>query len=139
LKRFDPEGREPSIALELRHLRAEAQVGLGQFSEARSAYEDIKNHNADDARVPLGLARIDLIEHKFDDAEAHAAAALSLNPDLPEAILLRAEVLRLKRQPEGAVPLYRTVLDDKRVSLVIRAQAQLGLAAVLIGGRHQCG
>jgi putative PEP-CTERM system TPR-repeat lipoprotein len=132
LRHFNPEGREPGIALELRLLRADAQAGLGHLVEARGGYEAVKESNAEDARVPLGLARIDLAEGKFDDVETHATAALALNPDLPEATLLRAEAQRRKGEPEDAVPFYRDVLDGEPVPLPIKARAHLGLAAALI-------
>jgi putative PEP-CTERM system TPR-repeat lipoprotein len=135
LSGFDPEGREPGIALELRLLRAEAQTGLGQLVEARAIYESLGEGDGD-GRIPLGLARIDLREGKLDAVEAHTVAALALNPDLPEATLLRAEAWRARGEPEAALPFYRDVVGAERVPLAIRARAHLGLATALITLGH---
>jgi putative PEP-CTERM system TPR-repeat lipoprotein len=132
LSGFDPAGREPSIAFELSLLRGEAQTGLGQFSDARTTYEDLGKGNPADARISLGLARIDMAEGKFEAVESHAVAALALNPDLAEATFLRAEARREKGDPEGAVPLYRETIDGRSVPLVVKVQARLGLTAALI-------
>jgi hypothetical protein len=58
LRDFTSEGREPTLAIEIRHLRAGALFGLRQLSEARLAYEEIRKSKPDDARVPLGLLDI---------------------------------------------------------------------------------
>lgn len=129
---FGPEGRQPAIAFELRLLRGDAQMGLGRLSEARATYEDLGNQNSEDARIPLSLARIDLVEGKLGTVERQAAAALALKPDLPEASFLRAEARRQKGDPEGAVPLYRDTLDSASMPLAVRIQAHLGLTAALI-------
>jgi cellulose synthase operon protein C len=131
LSGFDPEGRESTIAMDLRLLRAEAQAGLGQLAEARAAYEALDQDN-DDGRIPLGLARIDLSQGKFDAVEVHAAAALALNPNLSEATLLRGEARRQKGDQEGSLPFYRNAINAELVQLTIRARAYLGLATALI-------
>lgn len=132
LSGFDPKSYGPDIGLEVRLLRAEASAGLGQLAEARSVYEDAQGSNPKNARIPLGLARIDLLEGKFNGVETHAVEALALTPDLPEATLLRAEARRQSGKPEDAVALYRAVLDGKPGPYQIKARAHIGLAAALM-------
>ena len=132
LSGFDPDKYGTGVALDLKLLRAEAHAGLGQLAEARSTYQDAEKGNPKDARIPLGFARIDLLEGKFDAVETHASRALALTPDFPEANLLRAEARRQRGDPQGALALYQAARDSNAVPYRIRARAHLGLAAALM-------
>lgn len=133
LNSLDPQKYPPDIALEVGLLRADALAGLGQLSEARAAYEAARTDSPGNPDIPLGLARLDFLEGKFDAVESHAAEALALAPDLAEATLLRAEARRQKGDAESAVSLYRSILDGRPIRYQIRARAHLGLAAALMG------
>ena len=132
LDSLGPEAYEPKLGVDIRLLRAEAHAGLGQVEAARAAYEAAARSDAEDARVDLGLARLELQQRNFDAAEDHARAALARTPDLPNAIALLAEVRRLKGDPEGAIALYRSALDGENVAGPTALRIHLGLATAFI-------
>lgn len=135
LSDFDVTSYGPAIVFEFDLLRADALAGLGRLAEARALLEETMREGDDDARIPLGLARIYMAEGKLDAVEAHATAALALQQRLPEATLLRAEAKRQKGQLEDAEVLYRDILAAQSLSLPmsIAIRSRTGLAATLIG------
>lgn len=132
------DGQDAEAAYEMMLIRAEAHAGLGEVGEARTVYRRALAANDEDPRVYLGLAGLDMAEQKFDSAEEQVTAALALDPQMVEASVLRAEALRLKGDPEAAVPFYREILGGEAPPAAAAVRAHLGLAAALLAlGRDE--
>jgi len=80
-------------------------------------------------RAKLMLARIAVQEQKFAEALQLVDSILKENHDDFEALVLRGDLLRRKKDFDGAIAAYRTVLKEAPKNLAVRyslAQAHFG-------------
>ncbi|MGD1876760.1 MAG: XrtA/PEP-CTERM system TPR-repeat protein PrsT [Kiloniellaceae bacterium] len=120
------------LDLEVLLLRADAHARLGQWELARQDYDNAAQKAPRDARVPLGLGRVELAQRDFAAAEAQATAALERQPELTEARLLQADARRLNGKPEESVAAFQAVLAEPGLSAGGRIRAGVGLASALL-------
>jgi tetratricopeptide (TPR) repeat protein len=88
---------QPDDPVLTRHLAVVLQQ-RGKLDEAASAFAD----------AALAHQRID----RLDDAAELAAAALKLDPGLPDAIVLAVEIERARQNPQGSMAIVEQVLKD---------------------------
>ena len=74
---------------------------LGDWAQARSVYESVLNSN-DYTWAQYGLAKIYIKQKRYDEAENLLNDIIAKDPDQVEAMDLLAEILRRKRDTEGA-------------------------------------
>jgi len=119
--------RGDEIEADVLLIRGTAQLNLRQVEEAENAFLAADQLRPDHAPTKVGLARIQLARGKLAEAEAEADAALELAPDLQQALLLKGELRRFARDPEGALKHFETAIKIAPRSLL----ARLGRAATL--------
>ena len=71
----------------------DARYRLGEFDQARAAYEDALRINPKEARAHLGLGRVLLTDFRFKSARDHFRAAHDITPADPDAAGALASVL----------------------------------------------
>jgi putative PEP-CTERM system TPR-repeat lipoprotein len=118
-----PEDRARALAL-----RGRAQIGLGEMDAAKRAFADAVALDPADREAAAGLVQLALLEGDIATADATSERLLERNPQEPDVMLLRAEVLRRAEQPEAAVALFADALALEPQNL----RALLGRATTLV-------
>ena len=111
-------------------LRADALLGLGKSAEACPQYQQL--HDADNNFVPAywGLARCAVLDKNYDDAKAHLATALKLEPRNILSYLLQGQVAQTMGDQPGAEAAFGHALDLDPDNIAVRlARAEVRLAA----------
>lgn len=119
---------DPKFRMDILHARGRAYLGLGKRQEALDAFTEAESLNAKDIRPKIGLAKVHISMGKFSDADAKIDAALSVNPEAVEALVLKGELSRLKQDLEGAITAFDKALKINKTNI----SALLGRAAALI-------
>lgn len=109
-------------------VRARAELGLGQFAEARKAFEVAERLLPEDVRPKVGVAQVLVNQGMLREAEEKVDAALAVQQDSVDALVLKGELRRLGRDLEGAVSAFDAALRQN----VNNLPARLGRAAALI-------
>ena len=109
-------------------LRGKAFLGLRRYEQAADALREADRLRPEDVRAKVGYAQGLVSQGKTDEAEREVDIALSRNGKSPEALLLKGELRRLKRDLKGAVDRFDRVLAANPGNLL----ALLGRAAALI-------
>lgn len=91
----------------------DASLALRKFDQARTAYLSALTFVPNEPLAELGVASLKQIEGDADAALALVDAVLSGNPKLPEALFLKADMLRTQRKVEPAIDAYHAALAVK--------------------------
>lgn len=128
LKTVPDDVSDPNIRLSVLLVRARAYLGLRKFDEAEKAFVEAEKLKPDDVRPKVGAAQVLVNRGKLKEAEAKVDAALGVQADAADALVLKGELRRLDRDLEGAVVAFDKALSGKKVNI----PARLGRAAALI-------
>jgi tetratricopeptide (TPR) repeat protein len=102
----------------------------GDTAEAAGYLARAQQVLADPLRYQLALSMRRLQASDVDGAEAAAQAALSINPNEPQAVFLLANVAELRNQPQEALDLYQKTADlaeDTNPQLTVVAKMRFGM------------
>jgi putative PEP-CTERM system TPR-repeat lipoprotein len=125
---FPPANRPLAVETQIRLLRGYAYASLGKREDAVKAFTDAATLNPKDARPLAGLARLDLEQRRFADAEDRLKHALEINPQSAEALALMGETSRRQGKVEPAFEYYdRALAQDRR-----NRTALIGRSTVLL-------
>jgi putative PEP-CTERM system TPR-repeat lipoprotein len=111
LKTLADEPSDTMLRAETLLLRGQALVGLKRFPEAEVALTESERLRPDDLRARVGLAHMLVGKGMTEDAEREVDTALARAPDLKEALILKGELRRFRRDPEAAVRYFAKVTD----------------------------
>ena len=128
LRTLKDEVADDAIRSQILFARGTAFFGLGMRQDAWDSFEEAAKLKPDDANPKLGLAKVLLSRGKYQDAEAQIDAALKLNKQYSEALVLKGEMGRLKNDPEGAMAAFDAALAINKANV----SALLGRAATLV-------
>jgi tetratricopeptide (TPR) repeat protein len=128
LKTIPDDVSDPKIRLSVLLARARAHLGLRQFDESEQAFGAAEKLEPDDVRPKVGAAQVLVNRGKLKEAEAKVDAALEVQADSSDALVLKGELRRLNRDLEGAVAAFDKALSGRKVNI----PARLGRAAALI-------
>ena len=101
----------PKSQAELRALVGMAQLARAKTSEAERAFEEALKVDPTNARANLGAARFAAASRNFDQALALVDKALATSPGHTEALLLKAQLLTLQGNDDGAEKAYRAAIE----------------------------
>jgi tetratricopeptide (TPR) repeat protein len=73
--------------LEYKNLEGRIKVGLNEIESAHSIFNDILKKEPYNLSARLGVAEIDLIENRFNEAEAKYHGTLNISPESKRALL----------------------------------------------------
>lgn len=105
-----------------------AHMGLKDFDDARASFDSAEALRPDGVEAKLGLARLHAESGEIDVAESFVDRALEINPQLPNAMLLKGEFSRLRRDLVGALGYFNSAVELQPRNIV----GLLGRAATLI-------
>lgn len=117
-------------------IRSRAQEAVGDLSQAVAGLTTTAaKHGKDAAGAPLfaRLAEVQLLQGQYDEADKNVAQALKLNPDLPAARLVQADLYTATGKLKQADEQYRWFVryynkaqpeDAETLMLVARGSAQ---------------
>lgn len=128
LKTIPDDVSDPKIRLSVLLARARAHLGLRQFDESAQAFGAAEKLEPDDVRPKVGAAQVLVNRGKLKEAEAKVDAALEVQADSSDALVLKGELRRLNRDLEGAVAAFDKALSGRKINI----PARLGRAAALI-------
>ena len=94
---------DPTIRADILYVRGSAYLGLGKRQEALDSFDEGEKLNPKDIRSKIGLAKVQVGMGNLPAAEAKIDEALRVNPESVEALVLKGELSRLKRDLAGAV------------------------------------
>ena len=109
-------------------IRGQALLGLRRFDQSADAFREADRLNPQDIRAKVGLAQGLVNKGRAKEAEAEVDAALSRRPRSTEALALKGELQRLRRDLMGAVAQFDKALEINSNNVL----ARLGRAASLI-------
>ncbi len=109
-------------------IRGQAYLGLRQFDQSADAFREADRLNPREVRAKVGLAQGLVNQGKVKDAEIEVDIALSRKPESTEALALKGELRRLRRDLKGAVAHFDKALGVNGNNVL----ARLGRAASLI-------
>ena len=104
---------EPKVKAHIAVLRGDAYRGLGQFDQARAAYEAALTADSKNPGALLGLAKLASIAHDTSAANNYVQQALAAAPDNPQALVAKADLAFESGDLSGAEATYQKVLDFK--------------------------
>lgn len=119
---------DPELKPEALLVRAQAQLGLRKFEEARALFVEADKLKPEDVRSKIGIAQSYVSEGKIAEGEAQIDEALQRKPDSPEALVLKGELRRLNKDLDGAIAQFDKAIKANENNLL----ARLGRAASLI-------
>lgn len=106
-----PAGDRPAAAeSEVRLARGIANLGLNHHQEAEPLLRDAARLDPHAIGPKLGLARLLLQQHSVPAASEQVEAALAIDAKDAQALLMKADVLRLSGDADGALALYDGLL-----------------------------
>ena len=117
---------DPSIKAEIALLRGRAQVGLGQFADAKAQF--LAMMDARPAQAKVGLARVAMAENDPSSAEKLIEEVLAGEPKSADALMLRADILRSRNKFDEAAAVYDQLIKFEPLN----SRALLNLAAVML-------
>lgn len=124
-----PAGARPAAAESaVRLARGIAELGLNHPQDAEPLLRDAARLDPQAIGPKLGLARLLLQQHSMPAASEQVEAALAIDPKDAQALLMKADVLRLGGDADGALALYDGLLTRLPGNLA----AHLGRANLLI-------
>jgi len=85
-------------------------LAQGDIGGARAALAAAKTANPDSAEVVLGLAQLDLMEAKWQDARQKITSVLGRNGDSTTACYWLAQVEEIQGNHKASIELYRKVI-----------------------------
>ena len=100
---MQPGGTDAALDASIQVLRGYALMGLNQRDEAQAAFETAQAKAPDSVDPLLGMSRLALTRRDLATARAKIDEALALQPKSPEALLARAQVLRMTGDAPGAL------------------------------------
>ena len=134
LKELKDDVADVDIRVEVLHIRGRAFLGLGMRDDAMNSFGEAEKLRPEDVRPKVGIAKVFVSYGKLKEAEAKIDAALSVQENAVEALILKGELRRLTRDLEGAVAAFDKALKANKTNI----PALLGRAAALIDlNRHQ--
>ncbi len=105
---------------------ADALIGMGKYSDAAKAIEEIKTSEPENLDAHMMLGKIKVVQKKYDEAIETYKEVLYINQNYAPALCERANVYMLQNKLEWAKTFYeRTLKADPR-----NAIAHLGLAKI---------
>jgi putative PEP-CTERM system TPR-repeat lipoprotein len=128
LKTIPDDVSDPKIRLSVLLARARAHLGLRQFEESEKAFLDAEKLKPEDVRPKVGAAQVLVNRGKLKEAEKKIDAALEVDANSADALVLKGELRRLSRDLEGAITAFDRALSGKKINI----PARLGRAAALI-------
>src|SRR5205814_2334501 len=121
--------QDPALAAEILSWRGHALAGLGRQDAAEKAFAEAIQKNPKGSRGYTGLAYLLMLRGDLVGAEHQIDTALSIAPDLPDALAVKGELRRLTGDPTTALPYFDKAVDGNPSSLI----ARIGRAALYVG------
>ena len=109
-------------------VRGSAELGLRHFDESEQIFRDALKIKPDEARAYVGLAQSLASRGHVAEAEQQVDVALKTQPDLLDALILKAELRRINRDFNGAIEWFGKAIAQRPNHL----PARLGRAASYI-------
>lgn len=135
LAQFVPDGLPPTDAADLLVTRGLAHLAAGDPLAARGSAEAAEHLAPKMPEAAVLMARAAIVEREPGWALAALDRALKLNPNLTQALLLKAGVLRAEGRPEDALPVLEAAEKSAKTPPDL-ASARLSRAgALLAAGR----
>ena len=106
LKELKDEVADNAIRTDILNLRGRAYFGLRMNQDARDSFEEASKLSPNVATPKIGLAKVFVAAGRLEEAEAQIDSALKADPKSVEALVLKGEMSRLKRNPEGALAAF---------------------------------
>lgn len=133
LATLDPQ-RLPEAATspQLIVLRAEALAASGKPDAAAAAYREALQRDPKFADASLGLAKLSMRQQKNDDAAAQVDRILQQTPANADALIMKADLLRIKGDRAGAKAAFQQALAADKS----KGQAYFGLMALALDDRQ---
>jgi putative PEP-CTERM system TPR-repeat lipoprotein len=128
LKEIPAGNRPPAAESVVRLTRGLAELGLNHPDQAEPMLREAARLDKTTIGPKLGLARLLLQRHLVAEASQQIEAALAIDPQDVQALLMKADVLHLHGDADGALALYDDLLKKKPNSLA----AHLGRANLRI-------
>ncbi len=113
---------------EMTVMMARAEIGLRRFKEAESLLSPLTGKDDKYAPAHTVLAQVYVRTGRADAADKEIDAALALTPDSAEALVIKGELLRARRDRAGAIDYFSRALQANPSNVL----ALLGRAATLI-------
>jgi putative PEP-CTERM system TPR-repeat lipoprotein len=129
-KVLDELGQPGPGNVELRCVRADAYLGLGQRDQARQLYGEALRLRPGHAAALIGLGRTAFVDGELAQAIDYAARALASEPRNTDAWLFQGDLQRAQDRPEQALASYDKVLEINpahRSAHVEKAYLDIGL------------
>lgn len=104
-----------------------AHIGLQQLADARQAFEQ-SNQLHKNSMAYNGLASVSLLEKEFQPAEDYLSQSLTLEPDNPSGLQLKAKLANLNKEHEQALQIYNQLVKDNTDNLSYRLERAATLA-----------
>jgi len=92
----------PSLRPLLVRRLADACIAAGDPDRARVFLDELRERSPDNSAVELGLARVAILEKKFDAVDGLLESARSMGASEPEIMLVESEMLQAKGDFAGA-------------------------------------
>lgn len=130
LKELDPEGLPDNARFELLMYRAQAQLELSKFPQARDSFTAAGRIDGLSLRPVIGLAMVALRAGDLDSATTLAEEALRRDPNDADALNTRASIFHTQGKLESALDYYSRALKTApkhREARVARASILLDL------------
>ncbi|HUZ74246.1 MAG TPA: XrtA/PEP-CTERM system TPR-repeat protein PrsT [Stellaceae bacterium] len=110
IKLVPPGTRDPKAEAAVRVTLGLAHLYLGDVDLGAQFLADAQRLDPATPRLPLGLARLDLIKGNLAGAEVQLRAALKTEAGTPDVARLDSDVLRLKGDLDGAIAVLSKIL-----------------------------
>ncbi|MCP3850483.1 MAG: PEP-CTERM system TPR-repeat protein PrsT [Gammaproteobacteria bacterium] len=103
------------------NLAAYAHLGLKELKKARNKFEK-SNTLQKNANAYNGLANLSLFEKNYTAAEQFVSQSLSINPDNPSTLQLKAKLANINQESEQALKIYNKLIEKAPDNLTYRLE-----------------
>ena len=111
----------------------------GEYDLAQAALETYRDNIADIALIHTNLSEIYFYQGKLESALGECEQALSMNPDLLDAMIQKGRIAQCRGDLQTAEEIYLSVLDSQAIGWHLYVRIVLGTLHYLRGQYSQVG
>jgi putative PEP-CTERM system TPR-repeat lipoprotein len=130
---LSPQGATPELTQAKLVMSGQAYIGTGQIDDAENQFRAALETAPNLAEAKLGLARVDAIRNRTDEARRMVDEVLATSPDNLEALLLSADIAFAGQRADDALASLNraaTLAPDNPRVLLPRARVRLQTGSI---------